>query len=143
MDKELAIVLAMSAGGILGALGGMGLSFPSKWLRRFVLPLIWGGIALLSGFLWWKVLCYCVGTIVALCLPYGEKTPYWGKFLTGCAFIAPTAILGWTSWQIITPLAFIALFKFSNMEWTQNVVVWKVAEFITFAFVGLTMVMAL
>jgi hypothetical protein len=80
----------------------------------------------------------CLGLIGAFCLPYGEKTPYWGKFLVGCAFVLPTAILGFSWWQVITPAAFIGMFKLSNTNWAENMFFWKAVEFITGSLIGIT-----
>lgn len=97
MNKEYLMIAAMGAGGILGAIGGIGF----KPARRFILPFVLGGLALWSGFLWWKSLAMSLGLVIAFCLPYGSKTPYWAKFLVGCAFTAPTLFLGFSWWQII------------------------------------------
>jgi hypothetical protein len=134
IDKELLMIASMGSGGILGALGG----YKWKWLRRFILPFILGVLALFGGVLWWKCLILWLGFTIAFCLPYGQKTPYWLKFLTGCAFVAPTAILGFSWWQVITPAVFIGMFRLSNTKWAGNTFVWKIVEFITFALVGVT-----
>ncbi len=124
----------MSSGGVLGVLGG----FRWKWLRRFVLPLILGVVGLMAGVIWWKCLLMTIGFIGAFSLPYGEKTPYWLKFLVGCAFIAPTLLLGYSVWQVITPIVFIIMFKLSNTKLTANIFFWKAVEFISFGLVGVT-----
>ena len=134
MDKELLMIIAMGSGGILGALGG----YRWKWLRRFVLPGILGSIALIAGNPALQCLYMTIGLIIAFCLPYGERTPYPVKFLVGCAFVAPTLFLGFSIWQIITPVAFIVMFKLSNMTKWAGSFSWKIVEFITFALVGIT-----
>ena len=134
MDKELLMIIAMGSGGVLGALGG----YRWKWLRRFVLPTILGLIAILGGCNALMSLYMTIGLIIAFCLPYGEKTPYWLKFLVGCAFVAPTLFLGFTIWQVITPIAFIVMFKLSNMAKWASQFAWKIVEFITFSLVGVT-----
>lgn len=134
MNKEYLMIAAMGAGGILGAIGGTGY----KWARRYILPAVLGGLALWSGVIWWKALILFVGFMLSSCLPYGERTPYWLKFLAGCAFVAPTLILGFSWWQIITPCAFIAMFALSNWKPTSKVFFWKAVEFLTFGLVGVT-----
>lgn len=128
------MIIAMTGGGLLFALGGTGL----KWLRRFVLPVLLGVVALLVGVIWWKAILMTIGFIGAFHLPYGQKTPYWLKFLAGCAFVLPTAILGFSHWQIITPIAFIIMFKLSNTKFTANIFFWKAVEFLTGGLVGVT-----
>ena len=134
MNPEYLMIIAMGGGGILGALGGTGF----KYLRRFVLPVLLGTVAILAGCIWWKALLMTLGFVGAFSLPYGERTPYWLKFIVGCAFVLPTAILGFSAWQIITPIAFIAMFALSNWKPTAKIFFWKVVEFIVFALVGIT-----
>jgi hypothetical protein len=134
INRELLMISAMTSGGLLGSLGG----YRWKWLRRFVLPTILAVLALLGGVLWWKCLILCLGLMAAFCLPYGERTPYWGKFLVGCAFVLPTAVMGFSWWQVFTPIIFIAMFFMSNWKFTEKIFRWKIIEFITFALVGVT-----
>lgn len=131
---EWLMIACMSAGGLLGAIGGTGF----KPARRFILPIILGALAFLGGYEAWRCLVMAVGMIAALALPYGERTPYPVKFLVGCAFVAPTLVLGFSAWQVITPVAFIAMFKLSNSNRTAAAFSWKIVEFVTFAFVGVT-----
>ena len=134
MNREILMILSMGLGGILFALGGTGF----KPARRFILPLAFGAIALVSGFPWLSCLILCFGLMIAFCLPYGSKTPYWLKFLVGCSFVLPTLVLGFTIWQIITPVAFIIMFKLSNWKPTANEFVWKIVEFLTGTLIGVT-----
>ena len=131
---ELLQIIAMTISGLLFSLGGL----KFKYLRRFIFPILLGIVALLAGFIWWKCLILCLGLIGAFCLPYGERTPYWGKFLVGCAFVFPTVILGFSWWQIITPICFIVMFKLSNTKFTSNIFFWKAVEFITGSLIGIT-----
>lgn len=134
MNKEWLMISAMGLGGILGAVGGTGF----KPARRFILPVCLGVIALLGGAIWWKAIVLCLGLMVAFCLPYGSKTPLWLKCIVACTFTLPTLILGYTIWQIITPVAFIGMFLLSNWKFSANEFAWKIVEFITFALVGVT-----
>ena len=124
----------MTGGGLLGAVGGTGW----KPARRFLLPALLGVVAILAGCIWWKCLLMTIGFVGAFSLPYGERTPYWLKFLVGCAFVLPTAILGFSAWQIITPVAFIIMFFLSNWKPTAKIFFWKACEFLTFGLVGIT-----
>ncbi len=133
INKEYLMIIAMGGGGILGAIGGTGF----KPARRFILPVLLGAVALLAGFIWWKCLVMAILMMGAFSLPYGERTPYWLKFLVGCAFVAPTLLLGFSVWQIITPAVFITLFWVSNTKWGRTTIFWKAWEFIIFACVGI------
>ena len=135
MNKEILMIAAMTSGGLLGSLGG------TIWkpIRRFFLPLVLGVIAFLAGFAWWKCLIYTLLTVGAFSLGYGEKRPYWYKFIVGIAFVFPTLIFGLTIWQIITPLIWVLFFKLSNTKWLSDEFVWKVVEFVSFCFVGVTL----
>lgn len=134
MNREYLMILSMGICGVLFALGGTGF----KWARRFVMPFILAVIALFCTIVWWKCLAMAFLMAGALCLPYGERTPYWGKFLVGCAFVAPTLFLGFTWWQVITPIAFIIMFKLSNISATNKVFLWKIVEFLTGVLIGAT-----
>jgi hypothetical protein len=52
--------------------------------------------------------------------------------------VLPTLALGFTIWQIITPIAFIVMFKLSNWKPLSKDFVWKIVEFITGVLVGVT-----
>jgi len=134
IDKEILMIICMTSGGLLFALGG----YRWKWMRRFVLPVVLGGCALLAGIEWWRCLVMASLMIGALCLPYGERTPYWAKFLVGISFISPTFLLGFNVWQIITPICFIGMFVLSNTKWWSGQFQWKLVEFITGGLIGVT-----
>lgn len=134
MNPEYIVMLAMLAGGGLFALGGTW----RKWPRRYILPLVMMGVALWGGFIWWKCLAMSVLMSAALHLPYGERTPYWLKFLVGCSYTATTAFLGFSWWQILTPLAFITMFWLSNWKVTSKIFFWKAVEFLTGTLIGIT-----
>lgn len=132
--NEWYMIGCMGGGGILFAVGGTG----PKWIRRFVLPVLLGLLALLAGIDWWRCLGMVAGLIVAFHLGYGEKHPYWFKFLVGITFVLPTLFLGFNVWQIITPLTFVGMFKLSNIKFWSRMFPWKVVEFLTGALIGVT-----
>ena len=134
MNREYLMIASMGLGGILFAIGGTGF----KPARRFILPVALGVIALLGGIIWWKTIILCLGLIIAFCLPYGSKTPWWLRCIVACTFVLPTLILGFTIWQIITPVAFIGMFLLSNWKFSANEFAWKIVEFLTGALVGVT-----
>lgn len=116
------------------AIGGTGF----KPVRRFLLPIVLAGLVLWSGVIWWKCAIMAAGLMIAFCLPYGERTPYWAKALVANADVLPTLILGFSWWQIITPNLFLLMFWLSNWKPTANIFSWKFVEFLTGSFIGIT-----
>jgi hypothetical protein len=74
----------------------------------------------------------------ALCLPYGERTPYWLKFLVFCTYFACFVWMGFSWWMVIGPAVIFGLFKVSNTQWGQNIVFWRVWEAVTALLIGIT-----
>lgn len=132
--NEWMMILEMALGGTLFAIGGTGF----KWARRFVLPVALGLIAFFSDIEWWRDLGMTIGLIVAFHLPYGERTPYWGKAITAMCFTLPTLFFGFSLWQIFTPLAFLSMFWLSNNRYFSRLFPWKCVEFLTGTLVGVT-----
>lgn len=123
----------MGCGGVLFALGGTGF----KWARRFILPVLLTVVAGFGGVIWWRCLIFWAGETGVLHLGYGESLPYWRKAITFMLYVIPTLILGFSWWQLITPLVMLGMFKLSNMRWSSNIVVWKVWEFISGCLLGI------
>lgn len=134
IDKELLMIIAMTVSPLLFMLGG----WKWKWMRRFLLPVVLGGLVVLSGAEWWRCAAMASLMIGVFCLPYGERTPYWGKFLVGCLFVAPTLFIGFNIWQIITPIIFIAMFWLSNSSFWGRMFPWKIVEGTTGFLIGVT-----
>ena len=133
MDKELIMIICITSSVLLGMLGG----YKWKWLRRFVLPVILGGLAVIGGFPLLNAGAMTICLICSLCLPYGEKVNYWIKTLVFMAIFGSTLWLGFTPYQIIGPILAVILFKISNTKWGQNIIFWKAWEAITFLLLGL------
>ena len=131
---EMLMIISMTLGGLLFSLGGL----KYKWLRRFLLPVCLGIIAVISWHAWYYAGAMTLCLMLSLSLPYGERTPTWGKALTFIAIFGSTAWLGFSWWQIIGAVLAIGLFKLSNMKWTQNIIAWKIWEFITGSLLGIT-----
>lgn len=134
MNIEFLMIVAMTVGGLLFSLGGLS----KKWLRRFLLPFILGVICLIAGKELWRCLALWVGLTGAFHLGYGGSKPYWYKTIVGIAFVFPTLALGFTIWQIITPVAFIGMFKLSNWKPMSGEFAWKICEFLSGALIGIT-----
>jgi len=131
--KEWYMIATMGLGGVCFAAGGTG----PKWVRRFLLPCIWAGIALLSHCNLWGSLALLL-YIPCFCLPYGSKTPYWGKTLAFISYSLPSLGLGFTFWQIITPLLCLLIFRLSNWKPTSGMFTWKVCEFLIGTLIAIT-----
>ena len=134
MDKELLMIMTITSSVLFIMLGG----WRWKWLRRFLLPLILGGIVLMAVFSIYKALGLTICLGVSLSLPYGEKTNYIIKTLVFMAIFGSTLWLGFSIWQVISPILAVVLFKISNTKWGQNIIFWKAWEAITGLLLGIT-----
>ena len=136
--NEYAIIVYMVSAGTLFAVGGTW----KKLVRRFGLPI---ATAVFLAFLpipIWKVLLSSGLLCVALHLGYGETKPYWYKGLVAVAYVLPSLVLGFTVWQVITPLVFVGMFYFSNHYFKADFP-WKVVEFITGVCIAVTFITAI
>jgi hypothetical protein len=133
-------ILTMILGGGLFAAGGTHIPKfgGQKWIRRFVLPLSLGGIAYSSGIAEWRCLCMALGLIISFHLGYGSATPYWRRVLTAASFTLPTLFLGFSAWQIITPVMFLGMFWLSNNRYWNRIFQWKFCEYLTGSFIAIT-----
>jgi len=131
---EWLMIAAMAGSGAMFAIGGTG----PKFVRRFILPVYLGVIALLSHIIWWKCLGLALPLVAALSLGYGEKKPYWYKGLVFISYVLPTLFLGFTWWQIITPPLCLLMFRLSNWKPTSHIFRWKICEFAMGALIGIT-----
>lgn len=123
------IILAFAIGGALWRLGGSG-----KWLgkvpRRYFLPLLITLYAI-SKKRKWKTGLLLPTLISSFSLGYGEKHPYWFKFLVGWTWVLPRFIFLGFSWLALTvPFIWIGLFWLSNHKPYSNVFKWHIVEVI-------------
>lgn len=132
MNKEMLMIISMGAGGILGCLGG----FRWKWLRRYLLPVIFAIIAIIGGFEVGKALLMALGLIIAYSLPYGESTPYFLKVGVSICHILPFLAIGFSFWMVLYPFVFMGLFWLSN-KLPLKELSWKICEFIFFSIQGI------
>lgn len=134
MNPEWYMIACMGIGGVCFAVGGTG----PKWVRRFLMPVLLGFIAAISGFLWYLAVGYAITQSIVLCLPYGERTPYWLKLLVFISFALPSLFFGFTWFQPITALVCFGCFCLSNWKPTAQTFVWKICEFIMGSMIGIT-----
>jgi len=130
----------MSSGGFLFASGGTDIPGigGQKWLRRFLLSSVLGIIAFYSSLIWWKALAMAISFVAVLSLPYGDRTPWWGRILVACSYSLPSLWIGTTPWQLVLPAVFLILFWLSRI----NKVAWKVVEFICGVLIAITIISA-
>ena len=134
MNKEFLQLIMVCLSPLLFSLGG----FRWKWLRRYILPLLLG-ICLIIGSIPLIKAAGCVILLgVALCLPYGERTPYWAKLGVFCLYGLPSLIVGFSWWVVISPIVMLGLFKISNTKWGQNIVYHRIFEAVSGLFIGIT-----
>jgi hypothetical protein len=124
MNSEIAMIICMTSGVGLFALGG----FRWKWMRRFLFPGILGLMAFLSGFPVLLCVGYAVAQAITLCLPYGERTPYALKAVVFASYALPSLLFGFTIWQIFLALGCFGLFVLSNWDKSAKSFPWKICE---------------
>ena len=77
MNKELYLVFLPGISWILFALGGTQISDKvpgQKWIRRYLLPLVYGIFIAIAGYTWQAVAVAVLAALVYI-LGYGDKTP--------------------------------------------------------------------
>jgi len=134
INKEILQMICIGSGGVLFMVGG----FRWKWLRRFLLPVLFSACVLMAGHEGRQALIIAGGYMLAFCLPYGDKTNNIVRFLIFCCFIIPSIELGFTLWQIISPIIIFITMLLSRWKTTQNIIFHKAWEFITGTTIGIT-----
>lgn len=140
MSPEIAIIMAVGVSPLF-ALGGTDLTVGGtgyKWLRREVLPLLWGLLALITGFEWWRCLAMAVCFDGVFRLPYGDRTPKWLKLFVFLAYPLPTLWLGFNSWQLIAGALCFMFWALSNWKPTARIFEWVISCLLIGVFLGVT-----
>lgn len=117
-------MLLMPISSLLFMLGG----YKWKWIRRYILPVFLGTIALINGVIWWKVASLVLGTGLVFHLPYGDSIDWTLRVMIGCLYGIMLTPLGLTIWQPILVVTWILMFVLSRLKSTQGVVAWKIWE---------------
>lgn len=135
-------ILMLCSGGVLFAAGGTHIPKwgGQKWLRRFILPLVIGVICYFSGLALWRLVGMCIGLCIAFHLGYGSRTPYWMKAITAAMFTLPTLFIGFSWFQLLTPICFLSMFYLSNTPYWGKYFTWKIVEFLVGVFICATIV---
>jgi len=146
MNKELWIVLVPAFSWLLFALGGTQISDTiegKKWLRRFVLPFLWGVCVFFAGFSWYQAVAVAGLGCLMLHQGYGSKAKWWKKLLIFLGYGLISAPIGLSLWNPITFIACAAMFLLSNTPLTSATMVWKIVEGAFGALIGITISFAL
>lgn len=130
MSGELYIIACAVSGCFLFALGGteiplFGKGF--KWLRREVLPLIWGILAFMAGIELWRCLVFAVCQDGVFRLPYGDRTPTWLKLVVFLTYPLPSLLFGLTIWQAYVGAICFLMFVLSNWKPTEKIFSWVIS----------------
>ena len=132
LNPEMYLIIMPALGLTLFALGGTQISDKikgQKWLRRFLLPFLWGLVIYISGgFHPWQAIAVAVISCALFHLGYGDKTPWLVKIGLFCAYGLISAPLGLSWWNIITAIGCCLMFLLSNIKPISETVVWKVVE---------------
>jgi hypothetical protein len=136
--SEILQMITMSTSGFLFCLGG----YKWKWARRYVLPLLLALGCVLSHVSWWQSSLYAILLCASLCAGYGERTPYWMKFLIFCAYSGVSLCIGFSWWCTITPVMLLCMFYASNWKPMASTVFWKSWEFMAGTLIGISLIAA-
>ena len=140
MNKELWLVIMPALGWLLFALGGTSISDKikgQKWIRRFILPFLWGICLFLANFAWFQVCGVALLACLMLSLGYGSYTSWKARLgvFTGYGLIS--APIGLSVWNIITPIGCVILFLLSNIKLLGKPIIWKIWEGSAGALIGI------
>lgn len=131
MNKELFMVFVPGISWILFALGGTQISDKTpgwKGWRRFILPAVYLGVAILAKCFWWQAAVITGIAIVIYSLPYGTKISWSIKTVVGLGYGIISLPIGISWWNLFTAVGFIMLFALSNTKLTAKIFIWKICE---------------
>ena len=126
--NELTLKLFPAVCAILFAIGGTGY----KWVRRYLIPVL----VFFAVNNPWVAIAVCI----ALHLPYGDslkETP-WKRYIVFGTFFLPFALVGWTTWILLSWLVTSILFIVSNSKWGEKLFPWWIVEPIMGYLIGIT-----
>jgi len=140
MSGELYIILCAVLGAGLFSLGGTDIPYFKrgfKFLRREILPISWGLIALSSGIEWWRCLGMAICFDALFRMPYGDRTPVCGKFLVFMAMPLASLWIGFNEWQVVAGVTCFMMWVLSNWKYTAKVFNWVTSCIIIGLVIGL------
>lgn len=130
LNKELWLVIVPAYSWFLFAFGGTQISDKiegQKWLRRFILPLLWALSIFMAGFALWQAILVMLLGIGILHLGYGSKTSWTIRLLVFLGYALISAPIGLSWWNPITFFGCILMFLGSNSLFSATLV-WKIVE---------------
>jgi hypothetical protein len=142
--NEWMMILVLALSSVLFAIGGTHIDGigGQKWVRRFLLPLLLALGCLLSGVSWWQASIYALLLCASLHMGYGERTPYWKKFLIFASYSGVSAMIGLSWWLVITPVLLTLLFIGSNWKPAASSIFWKAWEFLAGTLIAISLIAA-
>ena len=133
MINEWHMILAVLWSVGLFAAGGTDLNGKGhKWIRRFILPIGLGALALLYA-PWWACLGYTATLSAFLHMGYGSKASWLYRAFIFTGYGASALWFGWSGWVIATPILCLLAFWLSNQKQSESMFFWKSVEML-FAF---------
>lgn len=141
MNPELWLVLIPGLSAILFALGGTQISetIPGKkYIRRFILPFLWGLCVWIAGFAIWQAVSVAIMGCGMLHLGYGSKTSWGLKLAVFGGYGLISAPIGLSWWNPIVAVGCVVMFLLSNLPFASGTMVWKVVEGVFGALIGIS-----
>ena len=114
-------VAAFAAGGT--DLNGRGY----KFIRRFLMPIGLGSLALLYA-PWWACFGYTLTLCAFLHMGYGSKASWLYRAFIFTGYGASALWFGWTWWLVATPVLLLIAFWLSNFKPSEKTMFWKAWE---------------
>lgn len=140
MNPEMWMVIMPALGWFCFAMGGTQISDKiegQKWIRRFLLPILWGICIFLAGCTIWQAIVCMIPAIGMFHLGYGSKTSWKMRLLTFAGYGIISTPIGLSFWNLITFGLCALLFLLSNTKITSGTFVWKVCEGMFGAAIGI------
>jgi len=131
LNPELWMVIVPAIGWLLFALGGTEISKDikgQKWIRRFVLPVIFGLCVWLAGCAIWKSVSVAAISCVAFHFGYGDKASWLKRLMIFAGYGLISVCVGLSWWNLITALLCPVLMAMSRWKPTAHTFVWKIVE---------------
>ena len=137
---EVAQIAYMISCSTLFAIGGT--SGFNKAFRRYGIPLATTLYLVFVGVVGWKVCIVAVGLCAVLHFGYGENSKPIKRVFVFLSYYIPSIILGFTIWQIISPIVTWVIFKLSNVKFVERHFPHKIWEFVVGLLISITVITA-
>lgn len=130
MNKEMYMVVVPAVSWLLFALGGT----TNKGWRRYALPLFYWLVCTLED----RMGAIFVGMLamIVFSLGYGDGSKWEKRLAVFASYGLISLPIGWSAWNVITPIDVTLLYLLSNYKKTASTFVWKICEGMMGALVG-------